>query len=252
MSTGAVDQRRRLSAAFRPRNYVALARMLRTFADPADALRRYVTSRGEFPWTARLRTPLGPIALTIPHPHDVRTLNEVFCRQDYGSERPRVVVDIGGNIGLTAVYFLTRRPDSRVYVFEPVPNNLNTLRANVSAFADRCVVSEQAVGVTGGVAEFLVEPVGRYGGLREYTRGDYDFTVISVPCLTIADALRQVLHTEGSIDLVKIDTEGSEEALVAAIPDDVWPRIGEVAYERAGGVVQLASPLRSEGGGRGG
>lgn len=239
MTAGPVDQRRRRSAVFRPRNYVAAARMLRTFAHPLDALRRYVSGHGDYPWVARLRTPVGPVEVTIPHPHDVRTLNEVFARQDYGRHAPRVVVDIGGNIGVSALFFLTRRPDSRVYVYEPVAANLRTLRTNLGPFPDRCEILPVAVGVTGGPAEFLIEPVGRYSGLRDFTGGDYDFTVVTVDCVAIGEALRGIVAAEGGIDLVKIDTEGSEQALVAAIPEDVWPRLGAVVYECSGGVERL-------------
>jgi FkbM family methyltransferase len=234
-----MDARRRRSAPFRLRNYRAAFHTLTSSRRPVDALRRYVLGAGDYPWRERLRTPTGAVELVVPHPHDVRTVNEVFHRRDYGSGRPQVVVDIGGNIGVSAAYFLSRSPSSRVHVWEPVPHNLQTLRQNVAAFGDRCVVHEAALAPQAGLATFLIDPVGRYSGLAEYQDGACGKVPVEVECEAVADALRAVLEHEGRIDLVKVDTEGSEEAIVAAIPADVRARIGEIVYEYPGGVRRL-------------
>lgn len=237
------DQRRWRSAPFRARNYRAVLGMLRTFTDPVDALLRYVRGGGTYPWRPTLRTPVGRLALTVPHPHDVRTVNEVFCRRDYDAhvrQAPRVVVDIGANIGVSAAYFLTRRADSVVHCWEPVEQNLRTLRANVAPFGDRCRVHEAAVAPEAGEAEFLVEPVGRYSGLAAHRARTPQDTPTRVRCDAVGDALRAVVAEHGRIDLLKVDTEGSEEAIVAAVPADLRPLIGRVVYERPGGVVDVA------------
>lgn len=231
-----VDVCRRWSAPLRPRNYRAAWSTLLTSHRPVDSLSRYVRGRGRYPWRARLRTPTGPVELLVPHPHDVRTVNEVFHRHDYGTGAPRVVVDIGGNIGVSAVWFLSRSAHTRVHVWEPVPHNLDSLRVNVAPFGDRCVVHEAALAPTAGPATFLVDPVGRYSGLADYQPGSDDTVAVEVACEGVADALRAVLAAEGRIDLVKVDTEGSEEAIIAAIPADVCAAIGEIVHEYPGGV----------------
>lgn len=233
------DVRRRWSAPLRSRNYRAAWSTLLTSRTPADSLRRYVTGSGDYPWRVGLRTPTGPVELLVPHPHDVRTVNEIFHRHDYGHGTPEVVVDVGGNIGVSAAWFLSRSPHTRVHVWEPVPHNLDSLRVNVAPFGDRCVVHEAALAPTAGAATFLIDPVGRYSGLAEYQPGSDGKVAVEVVCEGVAEALREVLGAEGRIDLVKVDTEGSEEAIVAAIPDDVRARIGEVVYEYPGGVRRL-------------
>lgn len=85
-------------------------------------------------------------------------------------------------------------------------------------------------------ATFLIDPVGRYSGLADYQPGSDGKVAVEVVCEGVAEALRGVLEPEGRIDLVKVDTEGSEEAIVAAIPADVRARIGEIVYEYPGGV----------------
>lgn len=236
-----IDQRRWRSAAFRLRNYRAFAHTMTTYLAPVEALDRYVRGSGEYPWRPRLRTPIGHIELLVPHPHDVRTVNEVFCRRDYGSGAPQVVVDIGGNIGVSAVYWLSRSTTSRVHVWEPVAHNLTTLRVNVAPFADRCVVHEVAAAPEAGPATFLLDPIGRYGGLADYQPSSQDKVAVQVECEAVGDLLRVVIEAEGRIDLLKIDTEGSEEALLAAIPADLRHAIREIVHEYPGGVRWLRS-----------
>ncbi|MFV0462183.1 MAG: FkbM family methyltransferase [Nostocoides sp.] len=235
MTTG--DHRRWLSAPFRPRNYRAVTGTFATYPRPVEALRRYVWGSGDYPWTTSVRTPLGRAPVLIPHPHDVRTVNEVFCRHDYGTGSPRVVVDVGANIGLSALYFLTRRPDSVVHCWEPLESNLAVLNTNVSVAADRCRIHRAALAPTAGVAAFLAEPIGRYSGLADSTGRSAQHVEIDVVCDGVEEALAQVLDEHGRIDLLKIDTEGSEAALVAAIPKRFLPNIGTIVYERPGGVV---------------
>ena len=223
------------------RSYLALAAMARVFVSPVEALRRYVdTGYGSYPWDARLRTPEGKVVLRLPDGHDVRTVNEIFCRHDYGRTAPRVVVDIGANIGVSAVYFLTRRPDSVVYAYEPVASNLAWLRVNTAPFGDRLRLDTRAVSPGGGPQRFFVEGVGRYSGLADYYAHELEHEEVVVDSVAIAEALDAVLEAEGRIDLLKIDTEGSEEALVRAVRADQWDRIGSVRYELDDHVVSHA------------
>jgi FkbM family methyltransferase len=236
-SMSRTDRRRRLTAPFRARNYRAFVNTVLTYERPVDAINRYVRDRGNYPWTARVRTPIGVIELLVPHQHDVRTVNEVFARHDYGVGRPGVVADIGANIGVSAAYFLSRRPDSIVHAFEPHPGNLVTLRHNLARFGERAVIHPVALAPTAGQARFFAEGIGRYSGLAAYT-GPHDPELeIEVECEAIGDALERIVAAEGGIDLLKLDTEGSEEALLDAIPPHVLERIGSTYYEGLGKVL---------------
>jgi len=225
------DTDRVLGAILRPGHYRALVNTFRVQSHPVDALRRYVFGTGAYPWDQTVRTPIGVVGVRLHHPHDARTLNEIFCRLDYGRGGERVVVDLGANIGLASLFFLTRRPDSVVYAVEPVPTNIARLRDNLVDFSDRLHLDTRAVGVTTGPASFLVEDTGRYGGLAAYVDLDQG-RPITVECVAIAPLLEEILDREGAIDLVKIDTEGSEAALVSAIPASLRPHIGSIIWEQ--------------------
>ena len=177
--------------------------MATTFTNPLEGLRRYLGADAPYPWLTTLRTPLGTIDVLIPHSHDVRTVNEIFYRKDYGNTAPKVAVDVGANIGIAALYFLTRRPDSVVHCWEPVPHNLTTLRVNLAPFADRCHIHEKALAPQAGPSTFAVEPVGRYSGIADYIEASDRYEKITVECDAIGDALRRVINEEGRIDLLQ-------------------------------------------------
>lgn len=211
-----------------PGNYRAVWGALRLYPRWRENVGRYFFARGRYPYRCEVRTPVGGVAPTLWSSHDMLTVNEVFCREDYrvGPE-VRVVVDIGSNIGISALYFLTRNRSSRVWCYEPVPTNVSRLRMNLSGISsERFSVSEVAVADRAGTVSFGVEPTGRYGGIGVET-GE----TIAVSCIAINDILEEVLADEPTIDLLKIDTEGSEVATVAAIRPDLVRRIRVIALE---------------------
>jgi FkbM family methyltransferase len=193
-------------------------------------LARYVAGAGRYPYTCEIRTPLGSAALDLHSSHDVATVTEVFCREDYRC-RPdiEVAVDIGSNIGASGLYFLTRNSRCRVYLFEPDPRNTARLRSNLSRFSDRTHLEEAAVVASpspGGNVSFIRDPTVRYGRVGE-SLGE----AITVRAAAINEALRNVLEQEARVDVLKIDTEGSEPDLVKALAPDVLARIECIYFE---------------------
>jgi FkbM family methyltransferase len=192
----------------------------------AENLRRYLTTWGDYPYRCRVRTPLGEVAPTLFTGDDVRTVNEIFCRGDYACGRDvGVVVDVGANIGISALYFLTRNSDCHVYCYEPNPVNVERLRENLSAYTGRYSIEEVAIWTHDGEVPFLTEPTGRYG------RVDDGAGSRTVACRDINSVIDDVVAREGRIGVLKIDTEGSEEALVRSIRQDLLARIDTLLYE---------------------
>jgi FkbM family methyltransferase len=214
-------------ALLEPGQYAAVARMARRYPAFADVLKRYLLGGGEYPYACRVRTPMGIVApVTYTH-HDIFTVQEVFGREDYrAGDDLRVAVDVGSNIGISALYFLTRNAEARCYLYEPVPRNMERLRANLAGYADRYRLEDVAVASAGGTVAFTVEPFGRYGGIG--VPGDHH---IEVRCRAIADVLDEVLEREDRIDLLKIDTEGAELDTVRAIRADQFARIDTICFE---------------------
>lgn len=212
---------------FALRNYRAVARMTRVCVRPLDFARRYFFGAGAYPYVCAIRTPLGIVRPTLFSHHDVWTVSEIFCREDYRTgPGTRVVVDIGSNIGLSGLYFLTRNRECRCYLYEPDPRNVGRLKQNLRDFVGRSFIEEVAVGPVEGAVRFGREPTGRYGAV-----GAKSDDVIDVRCVAIEGLLEQVLAREASIDVLKIDTEGLEEATVAAISSIALKKIRTIYFE---------------------
>jgi hypothetical protein len=119
------------AAIFSMRHWKAGANMFRVYDDVVDAYARYLFARGRYPASIGVRTPLGRICPTIYSFHDMMTINEIFCRQDYrASASDQIVADFGSNIGISTLYFLTRNNRSFVYCHEPLPMNCARFKKN--------------------------------------------------------------------------------------------------------------------------
>ena len=60
---------------------------------------------------------------------------EILLQSKYKSEyffpnklNPKIIFDIGGNIGITTVYLASIFPDAKIYTFEPLPENFEILK----------------------------------------------------------------------------------------------------------------------------
>jgi FkbM family methyltransferase len=220
--------------AVRPSNWAALARMPRRYPHPVEGARRYFTPGGTYPYGCEVRTPLGTVAPTLHSQHDMITVNEIFCREDYQvGDKAEVVVDIGSNIGISALYFLTRSERARVWLYEPVPTNVERLRENLFGFEGRWRLDESAVADLEGEEVFSIEPTGRYGGL-----GSGHAESIPVRVRHIDEVLREVLEMEPRIDVLKLDTEGVEARTLAAASPELLSRVGVIFAEDIAGEIE--------------
>ncbi len=208
-------------------HYIAFANMFRNYPNFLENTYRYLTARGEYPYSIKVRTPVGLIEIILYTHHDILTVNEIFCRMDYpAGDQTKVVVDLGSNIGVSALYFLTRNNESKCYLFEPDARNIEKLTRSLSSFSDRYVLQEKAVSYESGQLEFGIEPTGRYGGIGVATE-----KTITVDCLEINEVLKSILLHEEHIDILKIDTEGVEIQTVEAIEKEILKRIKRIYLE---------------------
>jgi FkbM family methyltransferase len=229
-------------AMFQRRHYRAVGNMVHIYRHPWQVLRRYLLGTGEYPWDVAVRTPLGWFNPTLFSHHDLLTLNEIFCRIDYRLDPvPQVVVDVGSNIGLSGLYFLTRAPTVRCHLYEPVPQNLERLEANLGRLRERATLNPYAVGDAEGEVEFGIEASGRYGGINVATGHS-----IMVRCRSINSVLEDILAREARIDLLKIDTEGAEERTLRAIATSYLDRIGAIYLEARPRLPLLPGRFRQE------
>jgi FkbM family methyltransferase len=224
---GGRDVRTVAKALIERRHYHAALNMVRLYKRPAQMFRRYLTEGGDYPFTSRVKTPLGWLDLQLFSPDDVLTVNEIFCREDYPAEpQDKIVVDFGSNIGVSAAYFLSRGPNVRTYLFEPLPVNIERLQTNLAQFRDRYTLEQVAVGPVDGEVEFGWEETGRYGGVGAATGRK-----MTVTSRNSTNVLEQVIARHGQIDVLKVDIEGLEAAVITGIPHPLARHIRKIYVE---------------------
>ncbi|MEI6379036.1 MAG: FkbM family methyltransferase [Candidatus Falkowbacteria bacterium] len=216
-----------LGFIFDYRHYVSLLNIFKYCKQPVSFFRRYFLGKGDYPCQVVIKTPIGPISPTIYFYDDSLTINEIFFRLDYEvGNRIKVFVDVGANIGISALYFLTRNSFSKGYLYEPVPSNLYKLSDNLKAFIDRVHVEPAAVYIDNETRQFGIEDTGRLGGInRTYEQK------IEVKCISVNDMLENILQKEGFIDVLKVDIEGDEVIVVQAIDHKYLDRIGLICFD---------------------
>jgi FkbM family methyltransferase len=216
-----------LRAACERQHYIALRNMSALYPKFRENLWRYLTGQGDYPYDLEVRTPVGVQTIRIYSYHDMLTVNEIFCRQDYFADGDlRYVLDLGSNIGISARYFLSRNYDSKCILYEPDVRNVEKLKENLKGLEERYILHQMAVSDMAGTVEFGIEPTGRYGGIA-LTTGK----TVLVQCMHVNEAIDLALQSWPRIDILKIDTEGVEIQTVEAIRENLLSSISSIYIE---------------------
>jgi len=126
-----------------------------------------------------------------------------------------VVVDVGAQIGFYTLMSASRIDPHRghVYALEPNPKSLEKLRYHVQINdLSHVTVIPKAVAAERGTATFYPGPEHNTGLASRFDRG-YDATPITVEQTTIDDLAAE--HGWTRLDLLKVDAEGCETAVIA-------------------------------------
>ena len=134
-------------------------------------------------------------------------------------EAVKTVLDIGANVGVTALYFSQIFPNARIYAFEPAPDNFAVLAKNV-ANCGRIRAFNFALGAADATLELYASdnPI-NFGGYSLHAAGSDTAKKISIPVKSVASVLKDLAI--GNLDVIKIDTEGAEWDILTAFPEDV-------------------------------
>ena len=145
-----------------------------------------------------------------PGTTDLAAFHGIFGRRQLSIDlgfTPRVIVDLGANVGYASVDLALRYPGASVIAVEPEPSNVEVLRRNVAGFG--IVVVEAAVWPREAVLDLQEAEIGHAGfRVREGSRPQRGVNAVTIPALLKQNRLNV-------IDLLKIDIEGSELELLS-------------------------------------
>ncbi|HST29885.1 MAG TPA: FkbM family methyltransferase [Chthoniobacterales bacterium] len=133
--------------------------------------------------------------------------------------KPRVIVDIGSNIGSSIIYFHHRFPGAKIFGFEPHPDTFDVLQKNVGNLTGVSVFN-YALGATEERIDVPADKV-HFGGFKIRGRFKVRGPAETVACQVrrLDDVLRE--NEVSQIDLIKIDCEGAEADVFSTLPDEI-------------------------------
>lgn len=176
--------------------------------------------------------------MTLLHGHGDGPLflyREMFIDKPYvrrGFYKPatgQTVIDIGANIGWFAAYLQSRVRGIRIHCFEPGPAAIETLRANIEANGLGEFISVYPFAVSGETGKCALARHSYSFERRLLRSAEPAVEADVVDTVTLERALK--MAGAASIDLVKIDVEGSEVEIVLGSAGDVWMPVRRVAIE---------------------
>ena len=158
------------------------------------------SGRWRRPVKLQLDAPSGQIDFIVPDYSALKVLGQVFVDRKYDvatEQDPRSILDLGANIGVSALFFRRRFPSARIVAIEASPSLIPILKRNTREL--NVEVHHLAVARSEGTVYFQ-ESKESWAGTTVTQRP----SAAAVPAVTLDSLLLD------SVDLVKISIEGAE------------------------------------------
>ncbi|MEV8388609.1 MULTISPECIES: FkbM family methyltransferase [unclassified Streptomyces] len=181
------------------------------------------------------------------NPSDLYVLREIFLDEiyrfpyeDHCGTPVRRIIDMGSNIGLSPLYFALLYPEAAITAVEPVAENLDVLRANRLLNGTDWNVMQAAVADKPGTVTLY--PSGwwsssstvRMVAERRKAHPHRPESRLGRPAVQVAAlTVPEVFARAGwdSVDILKMDIEGAEEAVLLADDTSWLDRVGVLALD---------------------
>jgi len=159
-----------------------------------------------------------------------------------------LILDVGGNIGLTSLAMSFAAPASRVVAFEPSPRNAALFARNTGSHRG-IALERRGLGDRPGKFDFITPPAGANSHVAQQ---DYEFAHDpgfhpAEVAITTLDDYMDNLGADERIVLIKIDVEGFEPNVLAGARNLlarhrplVWMEFNSVALNIAHGYSPIA------------
>jgi len=163
-------------------------------------------------------------------------LKSYYKREYYFSEeiKPKVIFDIGGNIGITSIYLASIFPDAIIYTFEPLKENFKILQRNTSQFENIKVFNVGLGAKNGSFKVYLSDNNENYGGVSFYSEVEGNLSEPFTKCevKNVNDIIEELGIS--SVDLIKIDTEGAEYDILTSLKREILKKTSWITGELHG------------------
>lgn len=160
---------------------------------------------------------------------DASTVLVVFIRKDYGDvPENSTIIDIGANIGAYSIFAANTSLKTKIYAFEPVPDNYKLLKENIAVNH----LHERIIPYNLGVA-------GKKGKQKLFLAGDSPYhsiygnpenqASIDMDCCSLEDIF--IENKIKQCNLLKIDCEGAEYDIFYNTSEECLGKIDKIRME---------------------
>ncbi|HEX4780376.1 MAG TPA: FkbM family methyltransferase [Usitatibacter sp.] len=143
--------------------------------------------------------------------YDIETNGEVFVLETLQAFRPRVLFDAGANMGDWTRAACSRHPEAQVHAFEISPPTFQALVANVGSNPR---VHCNNVGLSDKDGPITIRHYDGLSALTTATAYPHPFRYSEIAARTVRGDEHAARNGIAHIDLLKIDVEGMEEAVL--------------------------------------
>jgi len=147
---------------------------------------------------------------------DEYTFQQIFVEKQYSFKytgQPATIIDAGANIGLAAIYFANRFPNSKIICLEPEQSNFELLKKNTCSYPQISIIRK---GLWGSNTFLKVNDNGldNWGfSVNECDRHEPG----AIEALSVGSIMQE--FTLEQLDLIKMDVEGSEKNIMENATD---------------------------------
>jgi FkbM family methyltransferase len=161
---------------------------------------------------------------------DLMAFTHVWLLKEY--ERPGfeikdndTIIDIGGHIGLFALYSSQFCKSGKIYCFEPIKENFDMLKSNIELnHISNIIPTNTAVSKDDGMVTIYLNE--DEAGHSMYVTGTKSVQAKSISLQTIFDS-----NNIDSCDFLKLDCEGEEYAIMDSLPSTYYEKIKKMCIE---------------------
>jgi FkbM family methyltransferase len=159
---------------------------------------------------------------------DVSTIAVVWIKENYGKMPTNAtIVDIGANIGAFSIYAACSGDNNTVYAYEPMPENYELLVRNIKINNMEQRIRAFNLGISSQKERrmlYLNDSLSHSVCCQKEGNPSIEISCISLEDIFTSNSLK-------SIDLLKIDCEGAEYAILFNASSACFEKIKEIRME---------------------
>jgi FkbM family methyltransferase len=150
------------------------------------------------------------------NPNDIQIFSQIFIQKEYDitiEGDVKIIIDCGANIGLASLYFLSKFPNAKILAIEPEKKNFSILQNNLRNYKGAICINK---GIWDKTANLEIS---------DYSGGSAGFvlkesTIVSQKSISAISVGQIILQYQlFTVDILKIDIEGSEEQVFLTEPE---------------------------------